>query len=94
MIRPDFEKWKQTAEDVRQLSMTAIHPRSRERYQALYLIGSGQTNASQWADHINRCKQTVLEWVHRYNAGGPLSLIYQHSGGRQPLLSDTQKKSS
>ena len=52
MIRPDFEKWGQKAEDIRQLSLTAAHPRSRERYQALYMIGTGQTNASQWAQTI------------------------------------------
>ena len=92
MIRPEFEKWDQTAEKMRELSIIAPHPRSRERYQALYMIGSGQTNASQWAQKINRCKQTVLGWVHQYNAAGPHRLAYQHSGGRQPLFSDIQKK--
>ena len=92
MIRPDFEKWGQKAEDIRQLSLTTAHPRSRERYQALYMIGTGQTNASQWAQTINRCKQTVLSWVHQYNASGPAGLAYQHRGGRQPALSEAQKK--
>jgi transposase len=92
MVRPDFEKWHQTVEDIRQLSIKAEHPRSRERFQALYMIGSEQENASQWAQSINRQKQTVLGWVHRYNENGPESIHYQHTGGVQPKLSDAEKK--
>lgn len=92
MVRPDFEKWKQKAEDVRRLSIEAEHPRSRERFQALYMIGSGQKKASQWAKEIKRQKQTVLEWVHRYNEDGPDSVRYQHTGGRQAKLSESSKK--
>src|SRR5215510_13889596 len=92
MVRPDFEKWKQSAEDIRQLSIEAEHRRSRERFQALYMIGTGQKNASQWARQINRQKQTVLGWVHDYNEHGPEGLQYQYSGGRQAKLSESQKK--
>ena len=92
MLRPNFEKWKQNAEEMRRLSIEADHPRSRERFQALYMIGSGQTNASQWASRIKRCQQTVLKWVHLYNADGPSALAYQHSGGRQPALTAREKE--
>ena len=92
MVRPDFEKWNQSAEDIRQLSIEAEHQRSRERFQALYMIGSDQKNASQWAKQINRQKQTVLGWVHDYNENGPDSLCYEHTGGRQAKLSESQKK--
>ena len=94
MIRPDFEKWNQKAEDLRQLSLRAAHARSRERYQALYMIGSGHKNASQWAKQTKRQKQTVLEWVHSYNELGPDSLVYQRTGGRQTKLSPGEKKRS
>ena len=94
MIRPDFEKWKQNALDMRRLSIEAEHPGSRERFQALYIIGSGQKNASQWAKQIKRQKQTVLEWLHSYNELGPDNLAYQHSGGRQAKLSQDEKKRS
>lgn len=93
-MRPDFEKWNQTAEDVRRLSIEAEHRRSRERFQALYMIGTGQKNASQWAKESNRQKQTILGWVHRYNELGPASIHYQHSGGRQANLSEAEKKRS
>lgn len=94
MIRPDFAKWDQDTEEVRRLSVEAEHPRSRERFQALYMIGSGQQNASQWAEQINRQKQTVLKWVHRYNQCGPERITYQATGGAQPRLSEAQKKRS
>jgi|SoiMethySBSTD1v2_1073268.scaffolds.fasta_scaffold622183_2 transposase len=94
MIRPDFEKWQQSADDLRRLAIEAKHGRSRERYQALYMIGSGQKNASQWAKQIKRQKQTVLEWVHSYNELGPESMVYQHTGGRQAKLSPGEKKRS
>jgi len=94
MVRPDFQKWDQSVEDIRRLSVEAEHQRSRERFQALYMIGSGQHNASQWAEKINRRPQTVLEWVHGYNQNGPGSIHYQHSGGRQPKLIEAEKKRS
>ena len=94
MIRPNFEKWGQTAEDMRRLSITAEHRRSRERFQALYMIGSKQKSASQWAKEIKRQKQTVLGWVHDYNEDGPDSIPYQHSGGRQSNLNEAEKKRS
>lgn len=94
MVGPDFQKWAQSAEDIRHLSVEAEHRRSRERFQALYMIGSGQKNASQWAKKIKRRKQTVLDWVHRYNNYGPASIHYQPSGGRQPKLNEAEKKRS
>lgn len=93
MIRPDFMKWGQTPEDVYRLSLEAEHPRSRERFQALYMIGTYQTNATQWAKRIGRQNQTVMDWVHQYNASGPTSLHYQRTGGAAPLFrqqSETQ----
>jgi transposase len=92
MIRPDFEKWNQSAEEMRRLSLEAEHKRSRERFQALYMIGTGQSNASQWAKTIKRCKQTVLGWVHGYNEAGLSGVYYQHTGGPTAKLSEAEKK--
>ena len=94
MVRPDFRKWGQTLEDVRQLAISAEHPRSRERFQALYEIGSGQTNATRWAATIQRDDQTVLGWIHRYNAYGPEALLYQRTGGHPPFLAPAHTASS
>ena len=95
MIQVEMAKWQQTVEDLRRASLHAAHPRSRERFQALYLIASDQLNATACAAHIGRQDETVLRWVHRYNRHGPDALTYRHSGGRAPLLtSNRQNRSS
>lgn len=86
MVRPDFAKWNENAELLRQMEIEASHPRSRERYQALYMVGSQGYSASQWAQKIGRENETVLRWIHQYNQGGSGSVGYQHSGGVVPIL--------
>ena len=86
MINVEIAKWGQTVEDLRRAALHATHPRSRERFQALYLIASGQFNATTCAAHINRQDETVLRWLHLYNRHGPDGLVYRHTGGRSPLL--------
>src|SRR5215203_6990179 len=86
MVRVEAAKWGQTVEDLRRASLAAGHPRTRERFQALYLIASGRFNATACAAHIGRGDETVLGWVHRYNERGPDSLAYRRTGGRAPLL--------
>ena len=92
MSRPDFAKWNQSAAEIRNRSIEAAHKRTRERFQARYMIGTEQYNASQWAEMSNRCVQTVLGWVHIYNEPGWRALIDQRSGGRQAKLSEAEKK--
>ena len=94
MIRPDFAKWGQTPEEIYQLSLKAAHARSRERFQALYMIGTQQINATEWAKQIGRRNQTVMEWVHKYNEQGPQSLYYQRTGGPTPLFASHKKTRS
>ena len=86
MVRVDCARWGQTPEDLRRASLEAPHARSRERFQALYLIASGRFNATACAAHIGRQDETVLGWVHRYNQRGPDAVAYRRSGGRAPLL--------
>lgn len=86
MIEVQTAKWRQTVEDLRLASLHEAHPRSRERFQALYLIASGQFNATACAAHIGRQDETVHRWVRLYNSHGPDALVYRHSGGRSPLL--------
>jgi transposase len=86
MIKVEMAKWRQTVEDLRRASLDEAHPRSRERFQALYLIASGRFNATTCAAHIGRQDETVLRWVHLYNRHGPDALAYRHTGGRSPLL--------
>lgn len=94
MVRPDFAKWGQDAEAIRTVALTAEHPRTRERFLALYMVGTGRANASQWAQEIGRRPHTVLDWVHRYNTAGPASLYYRRSGGRPPLFAPKRRNRS
>ncbi len=86
MVRPDFEKWGQSPKEILKLSLETEHKRTRERFQALYMIGTGQANATQWAQAIGRQNVTIINWVHSYNAKGPEAMVYRHSGGRTPFL--------
>jgi transposase len=86
MVRPDFDKWNQSVEAMRRLVVEAEHKRSRERFQALYMIGTGQSNATAWAQTTQRNERTVMNWVHLYNTKGPAAVQYRHSGGRTPFL--------
>jgi transposase len=86
MVGVECARWGQAPEDLRRASVEAPHPRSRERFQALYLIASGRFSATSCAVHIGRQDETVLDWVHRYNAQGPDALAYRRTGGRAPLL--------
>lgn len=94
VLRPDYAKWNQSLEDLRRLSTEADHPRSRERYLALYMIGTEQSNASRWAKEIGRENETVMKWVHKYNEKGPEGVAYQRSGGTPPLLPKRRKRKS
>jgi hypothetical protein len=94
MIRPETERWDQTLADLRRLSVEAEHPRTRERFLALYLIGSQQTNATRWAEEIERDDNTVMGWVHTYNTLGPEALYYRRTGGRSPFLRKNRLRNS
>jgi hypothetical protein len=94
MIRPNVAKWNQTVADLRRLSIESDHPRTRERFLALYMIGSEHSNAAQWAAEIGRTDETVLGWVHTYNADGPEALVYRRTGGRAPLFRQSRSRKS
>lgn len=94
MVRPDMEKWGQALADLRVLSVEAKDARSRERFLALYMIADRQTSACAWARTIGRTKETVLNWVHRYNQFGPKAVFYRHTGGRRPFLTRGKSNSS
>ena len=84
MLRVNYVRWGQTVEGLRELAMTAAHPRTRERYWALYEVAQ-DLSATVVAEGGGRNPQTVMKWVHRYNAQGPEALVYRRSGGR-PLF--------
>jgi transposase len=94
MVRPDTAKWGQDMRDLLRLSVESEHARTRERFLALYMIGSGQANATSWSSQIGRHSITVIGWVHTYNVRGPEGLVYRRTGGRPPLFAPKKSRRS
>lgn len=55
---------------------------------ALVLEGASRTEAAQVA---GMDRQTLRDWVHRYNEAGLAGLSDRHGGGTRPLLSPEQE---
>jgi hypothetical protein len=77
MLRVEYARWGQTPADLRRLATSAPHPRTRERFLALYEI-TQESCATRIAERTRRHPQTVLEWLHLYNT--PEALTYQRTG--------------
>jgi hypothetical protein len=92
MLRVDTARWGQTLADLRHLATSAPHPRTRERFLALYEI-TQESCATRVAKYTRRHPQTVMKWLHRYNTRGPAALAYQRTGGR-PLFARTLRPAS
>ena len=93
MLHVDYARWDQTPEDLRRLAMSAAHQRTRERFLALYEV-TQQSCATRIAVRTRRHPQTVMGWVHAYNAQGPAALAYRHTGGRRPFFARPAKPNS
>ena len=86
MLSVDPARWGQTPADLRRLAMSAPHRRTRERFLALYDIAQGSRGATRVALRAGRHPQTVMGWLHAYNAHGPEALAYRRTGGRPPFV--------
>ena len=86
MLSVDHARWGQTPEDLRRLAMSAPHPRTRERFLTLYEITQESSGATCVALRAGRHPQTVMGWLHAYNAHGPDALLYRRTGGRPPFV--------
>ncbi|EXJ16151.1 helix-turn-helix domain-containing protein [Imhoffiella purpurea] len=94
MLVLDLAKWNQTPDDLRKEAMHAPHPRTRERFLALYELARQRRGASSVARATGRHLQTLIRWVHRYNDAGPQALVFEHTGGVPPFLTRRQSKHS
>ena len=77
MLRVDYGRWGQTPADLRYLALSALHPRSRERFLALHDIAQGSC-ATEVAERTDRRPHTVMDWLHTYNT--PEALMYRRTG--------------
>jgi hypothetical protein len=81
VLHVDPGKWQQTIGDLLRLARDSGHPRTRERFLALYQVATGQWSASGWAEETERRRSTVLGWVETYNERGPEAIVYRRTGG-------------
>ena len=91
MIRVDCARWGGSAEDLRHVALSAPHARTRERALALYEITQGSC-ATRVAGRTGRHPQTIMGWVHAYNAQGPGTLAFRRTGGRPPFARRSQRR--
>jgi hypothetical protein len=92
-LRADTQRWGQTDDDLRDLALNSPHPRTRERFLALWQISQGQT-ATDLAAATERYPHTIYGWVHLYNEQGPEALVFRHTGGRRPFVQRPSKRSA
>ena len=91
MLRVDYTRWGGTAEDLRHVALSAPHARTRERALALYEITQGSC-ATRVAGRTGRHPQTIMGWVHAYNAQGPDALGFRRTGGRPPFARRSRRR--
>lgn len=82
-------KWLETSESLFQRSLETDNRRLRERYLALALIASGRS-IKQVSAQVGRRRQTVADWVERYNALGIEGLQLGFKKKVVTVLSETE----
>jgi len=85
-LRDDFD-----APTLRRLSRTYVDNRQIRRLLALAAVYDGM-NRSEAARIGGMDRQTLRDWVHRFNESGPDGLTNLKGAGRSRLLNDQQMK--
>ena len=76
--------------DLRRAAAACRDAKAARRMLAIALILDG-TDRKAAAENCGMDRQTLRDWVHRYNDAGIEGLSNRRSPGRQPLLSVAQK---
>jgi len=79
-----------SAVDLRREAVRCRDAAASRRMPALALVLAGSSRADA-ARHAGMDRQTLRDWVHRYNAGGLPGLHDRHRSGRKPRLSPEQE---
>jgi len=79
-----------TPAELRAAASKTKDARSARRMLALALVLEGADRKTA-AETCGMDRQTLRDWVHRYNAEGLAGLANRRSHGRQPWLSPDQK---
>ena len=84
-LREDF-----TAEDLRSLARRSRDSRQCQRLLALAAVAEGRSRAEA-AEIGGMDRQTLRDWVHRFNAEGSEGLLDRKTDGPPPKLTAEQK---
>ena len=82
-------KWEETASSLFRRSVEAPDKRLRERFLALGLVALGQS-VQDVAGYIQRRRQTISDWVHRFNESGPEGLQPEFRSPSVPYLNEDE----
>ena len=85
-MRSDF-----SSDELRRLARTSRDSGQVRRLLSLAAIAEGKSRKEAAAVGLMD-RQTLRDWVHRFNASGPSGLIDRQSPGRPPKLNETQKE--
>ncbi len=88
MASVEITRTDMTAAELRAAARGAKNGRAAQRMLALVLEGADRATA---AATCGMDRQTLRDWVHRYNAEGLSGLYNRPSPGKPPLLSAAQK---
>ena len=79
-----------SAAELRHLAKVSKHTNRSRRLLSLAAVLDGMSRAD--AARIGGMdRQTLRDWVHRFNAAGPDGLVDAWAGGSEPRLSPEQK---
>jgi transposase len=79
-----------SAGDLRAASARTKDAKAARRLLAIALVLEGSDRKTA-AESCGMDRQTLRDWVHRYNAEGISGLTNRHSAGAKPLLNPEQK---
>ena len=79
------------ASEVRELAKAAATPDQARRLLAIALVLEGSSRADA-ARSTGMDRQTLRDWVHRFNAAGAEGLVARKAPGRQRQLSLEQQQ--
>ena len=77
--------------EVRELARAAVTPEQARRLLAIALVLEGSSRADA-ARSAGMDRQTLRDWVHRFNAAGAEGLVDLKAPGRQRRLSLEQQQ--
>lgn len=84
-LRADY-----SAAELRRLAAASKNANQARRLLSLASVAEG-TNRTEAARIGGMDRQTLRDWVHRFNAEGPAGLLDNGSSGSEPRLSEEQR---